>query len=475
MKRFACLLTLLTVLSSCGGAPETSLEHLQPFATEGGYAIPVKGEVLQLKAVSPGFFIMGETFDQGIVKNPETRAVVLDGYAIGTSEVSEALWAAVMGGKASGSGIKAGLSWDMAQSFIKKLNALTGIPFRLPTEAEWEYAARQDAAMPGGAWEWCQNHWVDSFPEGLAVNPQGPAEGKQRALRGGCVGEKDCRPITRKGLEPYTKSGSAGLRLAVSTGEKADPVYVDILQENRVPRETSDLKAETFTVGSVKFRMVPVKGGTFQMGATARVNASSAEEDEFPVHTVTLDNFKLGETEVTADLWKAVMGSLPPLVREGQYPVCNVSWYDAWAFLFRLNALTGRHFRLPTEAEWEYAAKDGVKSRNTCFAGWDSSIGYVQCSTADKKTCPVAGLHPNLLGLYDMSGNAWEWVQDRPGPYSADEQMNPSGPLEARDGADLRAMRGGSANASWTACRVSNRGDNFAHQFKSTIGFRLAL
>lgn len=463
-------------LAACGGAPETSLENLKPFEADGYYNVPVKDQTLRLKKLSPDFFIMGETFDQGMVKNPEQRAVVLDGYALGTTEVSAPLWAAVMGGKSASQGVMTGISWEMAQKFVTRLSALTGIPFRLPTEAEWEYAARQDAGMPGGAWEWCADYWAETLPYGLAVNPQGPAEGSERALRGGSVNEKHNKPITRKGLAPYTKSGTAGLRVAVSTGEKAPSLYADILRDNKVPRETCEaLKAESFTVGTVKFRMLPVRGGTFQMGATARANAASAEEDEFPVHAVTLDSFLLGETEVTAELWKAVMGSLPPLIPDGKYPVGNVSWYDAWVFILRLNALTGRSFRLPTEAEWEYAAKDGVRSGNTCFAGWDSSRNGTQCDTPDKKPRPVAGLAPNLLGLYDMSGNVWEWVQDRPGPYPADAQVNPTGPLSAREGLDLRVMRGGSAAAQWPACRVSNRGENLAHQIKSTIGFRLAL
>jgi len=474
MRRLFYSLAFLAFFS-CAGVPETSLENLKPFEEGWVYTIPVKEQTLQLRKVEPGFFLMGETFDQGIVKNPEVRAVVLDGYAIGTTEVSASLWAAVMGGKPDAKGVMAGLSWDMAQKFVTRLCALTGIPFRLPTEAEWEYAARQDSTMPGGVWEWCADAWTDQFPEGLALNPQGPGEGDKRALRGGSVQEKGNKAITRKGLEPYTKLGAAGLRLAVSTGEKAPAIYTDILRDNKVPREVSNQKSETFTVNGVKFKMIAVKGGEFEMGATATVNESAAEEDEFPVHKVTLDHFKIGETEVTAALWKAVMGTLPPQVREGKYPVCNVSWYDAWLFILRLNTLTGRKFRLPTEAEWEYAAKDGVKNRNYCFAGLNSSLGVAQCSIPEKKPRPVAGLYPSILGTYDMSGNAWEWVQDRPGPYSEAPATNPAGPDEARNGADLRGMRGGSAASNWTACRVSNRGENFAHQFKSTIGFRLAL
>lgn len=453
MKLHITAAALLLSLVSCG----QKTASLQNYETPDGYVIPYKEGTITLRKVSPAFFLMGQTFDQGLVRNPVIRGVMLDGYAIGTEEMG------------------AGMTWNDAQKFVKKLSQSTGIAFRLPTEAEWEYAARTDASMPGGLWEWCSDRWADDPPQQLLHNPEGPDSGNMRVLKGGSKADKEQKPSTRKVLEPYIKSPAVAFRLAVSTGEKLQGEWPELLLENKQVREPQDVKAETFTVNGVKFRMMPVEGGSFRMGATSGKNINSAGEDEFPVHEVTLDNYKLGEFEVTSELWKAVMGSLPPQIRDGKYPVCNVSWYDAQLFIGKLNSLTGRKFRLPTEAEWEYAAKGGLYTHDFCFSGSDQSLSVSWHEMENGKTREAGNRSPNELGIYDMSGNAWEWVQDRPGPYSEDAQVNPTGPTEARDGADLRVIRGGSVSGKWSACRVSNRGENFAYQFKSTIGFRLAL
>ena len=439
MKRFLLSAAVtLTALASCQNNA-VSVDNLKKFETEDGYVIPVKDQTITLRKIDGDFFVMGPTLDLGVTRNPELKGVILDGYAIGTDVIIS------------------GISWDDAQKYVEKLRKQTGIPFRLPSEAEWEYAARQDRSMCGGLWEWCEDRWDD---------------GDLRAVRGG---GKKANPATREGLAHYTKSPATGLRLAVSTGEEAPAYWRELILENKVSREESDNKAEVITVNGVSFKMLPVQGGTFGMGATSKVNAGAAEDDEFPVHDVTLDSFKMGQYEVTCELWQAVMGSLPPYLQGGRYPVCNVSWYDAQVFIVRLNQLTGRKFRLPTEAEWEYAAKGGSKSRGYSFSGSDVSVSVSCADQKDGKTRQVGGNMSNELGLFDMSGNAWEWVQDRPGPYSSGAQTNPSGPSEMRDGQDLRVIRGGSASSKWPACRVSNRGENYASKFKSTIGFRLAL
>lgn len=431
----ATVLALIAVSSCQNNA--VSVDNLKTYETEEGYVIPVKGETITLRKYDGGFFVMGPTLDLGVTRNPELQGVILDGYAIGTEVIT-------------------GLSWDDAQKYVKKLRKQTGIPFRLPSEAEWEYAARQDASMCGRYSELCQDTWDD---------------GVQKVIKGG----KKSNPATRQGLAPYTKSSALGFRLAVSTGEEAPAYWRDLINESKVEREESDLKTESFEVNGVSFKMIPVEGGTFRMGATSEVNASAAFEDEFPIHDVTLDNFKLGQHEVTCELWQAVMGSLPPYLQGGKYPVCNVSWYDAQLFIVKLNQLTGRKFRLPTEAEWEYAAKGGKLSHDCSFSGSNLSSAVAWCDQKDNKTRPVAQKLTNELGIYDMSGNAWEWVMDRSGKYTEEAQVNPTGPVWRDDIADLRVIRGGSVSSKWKACRVSNRDENYAAKFKSTIGFRLAL
>jgi formylglycine-generating enzyme required for sulfatase activity len=158
-------------------------------------------------------------------------------------------------------------------------------------------------------------------------------------------------------------------------------------------------------------------------------------------------------------------------------PVEQVSWNDCQAFIAKLNEMTGRTFRLPTEAEWEYAARGGKKTRGYNFAGSPFPQVVAQFGYEDMRTRPVARYSPNELGTYDMSGNAWEWCQDRVGPYTSVEQRDPTGPASVRenDQLDPRIMRGGSVATTQDKCRVSNRGEFDPNRFRTTIGFRLAL
>ncbi len=481
MKKIVEWVSVLLLAASCAGGPVAGPADLTPFRGDDGfYTFTVKGETFQLVAMPAGTFAMGETLDQGRYRTPSIHQVILDGYAIGTAEVTQALWKAMMGNNPSPKDVPAapvsGVSWNDAQKFLKKLSQATGVPFRLPTEAEWEYAARQREGMTGGAWEWCSDLWTDDLGNALTVNPQGPEEGEERALRGGSALEKNNKPVTRKGMIPSAKAGDVGLRVAVSMEAPYDQAVYDVLVANTVPRErfkSTEVKSESFEVNGIRFDMVAVQGGTFTMGG--RKNKSGAiREDELPQHEVTLDNFKIGRTEVTQALWEAVMGSAPYGNQGPDFPIGNVSWYDVQAFLRRLNALTGRKFRLPTEAEWEYAARGGQKSRGTEFAGSPYPQGVAQYGYEDMRTRPVARYSPNELGLYDMSGNVWEWVQDRPGPYNSTAQRDPTGPVESVLG-DFRTMRGGSVATTADKCRVSNRNEFEASRFRSTIGFRLAL
>ena len=216
--------------------------------------------------------------------------------------------------------------------------------------------------------------------------------------------------------------------------------------------------------------MVLVEGGTFTMGATPE-QGRSANIDEKPTHQVTLDSFSIGKYEVTQEEWEAVMGSNPSGVKGNKLPVEMVSWDDCHEFIDKLNAMTGKHFRLPTEAEWEFAARGGNKSKGYKYSGSNdvSSIGWYN-HNSDKMIHPVGLKSPNELGIYDMSGNVIEWCQDWKDEYSKHSQTNPKGASTGY----RRVYRGGGWNDEAADCRVSNR---YYYQFGSgsTFGLRLAL
>ena len=197
---------------------------------------------------------------------------------------------------------------------------------------------------------------------------------------------------------------------------------------------------QTFTVGGVTFTMVHVQGGTFTMGCTSE-QGGDCWDDEKPAHSVTLSDYYIGETEVTQALWRAVMGSNPSYWKGDNLPVEKVSWDDCQTFVRKLNQMTGKTFRLPTEAEWEYAARGGNKSLGYKYSGSNtlSSVAWYDGNSSNN-THPVKGKQPNELGLYDMSGNVWEWCQDRYGSYNSSSQTNPAG---ASSGS-YRVCRGGS-------------------------------
>ena len=238
-------------------------------------------------------------------------------------------------------------------------------------------------------------------------------------------------------------------------------------------------KDQTITVNGVSFKMVYVEGGTFTMGCTSE-QEGDYDDDEKPAHKVTLSSYSIGETEVTQALWRAVMGS-EPTYKDGwtkeygrgkNYPAYKVSWDDVQRFIRELNRQTGLTFSQPTEAEWEYAARGGSKSQGYKYSGSnviDEVAWYKENS--EGKTHPVKTKKANELGLYDMSGNVWEWCYDMYEVYDNASQTNPQGPSYGSG----RVRRGGSWNYKSRSCRVSNR-DNFEQSFcYDGMGFRLVL
>ena len=532
--------------------------------TQGEIPYKYRNVTFWIKYINGGAFDQGGTQEQGSSANanelPVHRSLV-PAYGIGKTEVTQELWQAVMGYNNS---VNKGnlqlpvdnITWDEAQEFIARLSDIFDLPFRLPTEAEWEYAARGASGskgykyaggnsagtvawysgnsggtthavgtkranerklydMSGNVDEWCQD-WYGPYSDEPAFDPMGPVTGSQHVARGGRWSSTaaDCRvsarsaggfgttlPGLRVALEyPYSyylsltrqslwmevgdnrsvtiKNGSgsytisstvSGIVSYVVNGDKLSitaitPGHTTVTVLDNVAQESKTLSItvvepagtnEPEDVDGADFEMIYVRGGTFKMGATDE-QGTDAYIREKPVHTVTLNDFKISNIEVTQELWQNVMGSNPSTFTGNlQYPVDNVSWEDCQLFISKLNEKTGKHYRLPTEAEWEYAARGGARSQGYKYAG-SNTIGNVAwySGNASSKTHVVGSTSmANELGIYDMSGNVMEWCQDWYGAYSEGAQVNPHGPASGSQ----RIMRGGSWNSAARSCRVSYR------------------
>lgn len=220
-----------------------------------------------------------------------------------------------------------------------------------------------------------------------------------------------------------------------------------------------------------EIEMVYVEGGTFMMGSE-----SDGCGNEMPVHSVTLFGFSIGKYEVTQKLWKAVMGTNPSKFKGDDLPVENVSWNNVQKFIRKLNTMTGKHYRLPTEAEWEFAARGGNRSHGYRYSGSDDVGTVAWCrENSGGKTHPVGTKTANELGIYDMTGNVWEWCQDWSDPdyYHMSPSTNPKGPATGYD----RVIRGSGwfTNAGWGWCRVTFRNGDRPGYSTEFYGFRLAL
>jgi len=496
-----------STVSQAGGETRTSSSR---------EVFSVNGVSFTMIRVEGGSFTMGATMEQGkdLYSNElPTHHVMLSDYYIGETEVTQALWKAVMGTNPSyfkgGSNPVERVSWNDCQEFIRKLNSLTGRTFRLPTEAEWEYAARggnksksykysgsnniYDVAwyhdntdseihavkikspnelglydMSGNVWEWCSD-WYDSYSSGSQTNPTGPAVGSNQVLRGGswnCY-KRYCRVSHRYCCLPDGRRDDTGLRLVLDADQSTHSISgisqsIVGISSNQPDRLTINVKGQAFD-------MIMVEGGTFTMGATSE-QGSDAESDEKPAHQVTLSEYYIGETEVTQALWKAVMGNNHSTFRGDSNPVEFVSWNDCQEFIKKLNKLTGHTFRLPTEAEWEYAACGGNKSRNYKYSGSNNINDVAWYSdNSGSRTHAVKTKSPNELGLYDMSGNVYEWCSDW---YDNNSYLMNS-PVPSKG--SYRVLRGASWYYSEWCCRVSDRYYGSPTVRYGSFGLRLVL
>lgn len=238
-------------------------------------------------------------------------------------------------------------------------------------------------------------------------------------------------------------------------------------------QQSHEAATVTIRVGNVSFDMVKIEAGSFVMGCTSEQGSDCNSVDR-PYHRVTItQDYYIGKFEVTQELYEAVMGVNPSTWKSFDRPVEKVSWEDAQEFCAELSRMTGRKFSLPTEAEWEYAARGGRKASGSKYSG-SSSVNNVAWygDNSGGQTHPVGRLRPNELGIYDMSGNVYEWCQDWSGSYSSTSQTDPIGP----ESGSYRVLRGGSWCLSASFCRVAARNDGTpGFRGDNTYGFRVVL
>ena len=482
------------------------------------YIETAKGLNLKMILVEGGTFAMGST--SGDSDERPVHNVTLDSYYIGETEITQAQWRAIMGTNPSSytgdNRPVENVSWEDAQKFCKKLSELTGKRYVLPTEAQWEYAARggnkskgytysgsnniDDVAkygsstgghsnvkskkpnelgiydMSGNVWEWCSD-WYGDYSSSSQTNPQGPSSGSSRVWRGGSWGNysNDCRAANRCYSIPSGRGNYCGFRVVClpegSNGFNGANVTATLSEQKKAETQVQNnakVTGATYTetVNGLNLKMILVEGGTFAMGST------SGDSDEKPVHNVTLDSYYIGETEITQAQWRAIMGSNPSSYTGDNRPVESVSWEDAQEFCKKLSALTGKKYVLPTEAQWEYAARGGNKSKGYTYSGsnnvYDVAVYYDNRGNGHSN---VKSKKPNELGIYDMSGNVYEWCSDwyNESYYSSSHKTNPQGPSSG----GRRVLRGGSWSVYAINCRVADRINNYPSDRYGIYGFRV--
>jgi formylglycine-generating enzyme required for sulfatase activity len=264
----------------------------------------------------------------------------------------------------------------------------------------------------------------------------------------------------------------AGLFLIASLSAQTTGPDKKRVNNNPATVNSAISPATSEIIKAIESRMVKVEGGAFNMGCADDTDCYYWEK---PAHKVIISPFYIGKFPVMQMEWEAIMGTKPWFSKDcPECPVENVSWYDAQMFISKLNQLSGKYYRLPTEAEWEYAARGGVQSKGYKYAG-DNNLNAVAWygKNSGQQSHPVGQKKPNELGLYDMNGNVWQWCNDWFGDnyYSKSPTDNPQGP--GRE--EYRTCRGGSWWSAARDCAVNNRDRYPPDARDDDVGFRLVM
>ena len=323
---------------------------------------------------------------------------------------------------------------------------------------------------------------VNSNPMGANITINGKSYGDTpTSIENLLVGDYDV-VLTKPGYASVSQrvtvseNASASVDVKMQKGEmknsQIDESALSVSAINLTPNWSASVTpSQRAVLEKLIANMVKVEGSTFTMGATPE-QGNDAYEYERPAHQVTLSDYYIGRYEVTQKEWQAVMGDNPSKFYGDNLPVDYVSWNDCQDFINKLNQLTGLKFRLPTEAEWEFAARGGKQSKGYKYSGSDN-IGDVAWYTdnSDDESHQVGTKQPNELGIYDMSGNVFEWCSDWYGSYSSSAQTNPTGPSSGSH----RVLRGGCWRYDARGCRVSNRHGYYPSSRYIDRGFRVVL
>jgi formylglycine-generating enzyme required for sulfatase activity len=488
-----------------------------------------KGIKLEMVLIPSGKFMR---IDFGMGNDHEVT--ITKPFYIGKYEVTQEQWEELMENNPSlvkGEKLPmTNVSWNDCQGFIQKLNAKTNGGYRLPTEAEWEYACRAGTTtayscgdnitksdanygsggksvevgsykanafglydMHGNVLEWCQD-WYGEYTIGDSTDPKGLAMGNVRVLRGGSFYQEFW--AARSSLRNYALSRDlghyTGFRLAMTAdvktavvppAPKSDPAAVMPATGNLLVSPFTEAKAKEVQKSVAKslqkeveekedlgkeinLEMVLVPAGKFMMGSPVSETDRGNRETQ---HEVTLTKpFYMGKYEVTQDQWEGIMGNNPSSRTKGaKLPVTDVSWEDCQEFIKKLNAKTNNGYRLPTEAEWEYACRAGTST----VYWFGDSLTKSDANIGGGIIKAVGSYKPNAFGLFDMHGNVWEWCEDWYANYPAEAITDPKGPAT---GTSPRVVRGGSFDVNVSDARSSMRGVGTPADRVFSQGFRLA-